>query len=356
MSDADVKQETGLVRARRVDSDVRPLSVPQGRRAQYVAAAVLVVFAAALNWGLSGYWLVIAAQVCTYAVATMGLDVIFGRTGQLSLSHASFYGLGAYVAALSTAHGIPFPLQVPLVLVAAIIAGAVMAVPTLRLSGLRLALVTLLFGEVMTWFLTTEVDITNGSQGMNVAPLTILGLKSNDPHAAFLFSVVLAAVATLVLLQLGRSQLGRRMRAVRDSETAASACGIDLTRTKVEAFVLGSIFAAVAGWMYAFVMGFVAPDTFSLFPSAYFLVAVILGGAGTVLGTWLGGAYIVLAPQLFNLVGQPNLFAILGGALLVVVALLMPAGLAGAVAWARDRLFRRDGPSIEEATEEATDG
>ncbi len=355
MSDADIKRETGLARSRRDRSDGLLLSAVQGRRGQYIAAAVFVVFAAVLYGGLSAYWLVIAAQVCTYAVATMGLDIIFGRTGQLALSHAAFYGLGAYVAALATAQGVPFPLQVPLVLGVAIIAGTVMAVPTLRLSGLRLALVTLLFGEVMTWFLTTEVSITGGSQGMNVAPLTLLGYNTNQPHVAFLFGIVLGVLATLVMLQLGRSQLGRRMLAVRDSETAASACGIDLTRTKVEAFVLGSIFAAMAGWLFAFVEGFVAPDTFSLFPSAYFLVAVILGGAGSVLGAWLGGAYIVLAPQLFNLIGQPNLFAILGGALLVVVALLMPGGLAGAVTWFRDRLLRLLAGSAP-IEERATDG
>lgn len=339
MSDSDLRQETGLAHSQPLHSAAAFLLALQGRRGRYVAAAALVVFVAALYLGLSAYWLVIAAQVCTYAVATMGLDVIFGRTGQLALSHAAFYGLGAYIAALATAQGVPFLLQVPLVLIIAIIAGTVMAVPTLRLSGLRLALVTLLFGEVMTWFLTTEVSITGGSQGMNVAPLTLLGYNTNQPHVAFLFGLLLGVLATLAMLQLGRSQLGRRMLAVRDSETAASACGIDLTRTKVEAFVLGSIFAAMAGWLFAFVEGFVAPDTFSLFPSAYFLVAVILGGAGSVLGAWLGGAYIVLAPQLFNLIGQPNLFAILGGALLVVVALLMPGGLAGAVTWLRDRFF-----------------
>jgi len=131
--------------------------------------------------------------------------------------------------------------------------------------------------------------------------------------------------------QLGRTQAGRRMLAVRDSELAASACGIDLARTKIQAFIVASVYAAVAGWFYAFVVGFVAPDNFGLFPAAYFLVAVILGGSGTVLGAWLGAAYIVLAPQFFNVIGHPNLFPIAGGALLVIVALFMPEGLAGGI-------------------------
>lgn len=304
------------------------------RRARSFAllkTALLVAFFAGLYAGLGAYWLIVFAQVFLFTVATMGLDIVFGRTGQLSLSHASFYGLGAYVAAIGTAHGVWPSAQFVIVLAVAVVAGVVVAVPTLRLAGLRLALVTLLFGLALQWFLITEVPITGGSEGMAVPSLRVAGLSLGNPRTAFLVSLALALVATGITWQLGRTQAGRRMLAVRDSEVAASACGIDLARTKIQAFVIGSVYAAVAGWFYAFVVGFVAPDSFGLFPTAFFLVAVILGGAGTVVGAWLGAGYIVLAPQLFNVIGYPNLFPILGGALLVIVALFMPEGLAGGI-------------------------
>jgi ABC-type branched-subunit amino acid transport system permease subunit len=112
---------------------------------------------------------------------------------------------------------------------------------------------------------------------------------------------------------------------------AARSVGVSLVRTKVSAFVFSAIFAGVAGWLYAYIVGFVAPSDFDLFPSVYFLIAVILGGAGSVFGSWLGAGYIVLVPQVFSLIGQPNLFPILGGGVLVVVALLIPGGLVDAL-------------------------
>jgi len=334
--DGQIPEEAGTADgiAARAPSAPRPDGALAGRRVEgrtLLTAAAVAVLLAALYAGLGAYWLVVFAQVFLFAVAAMGLDILFGRTGQLSLSHASFYGLGAYVAAIGTARGVWPGAQFVAVFVVALVAGVVVAVPTLRLAGLRLALVTLLFGEVFQWFLITEVPITGGSEGMSVPPLSVAGLSLGDPHTAFLVCLALALLATAVTRQLGRTQAGRRMLAVRDSELAASACGIDLARIKIQAFIIASVYAAVAGWFYAFVVGFVAPDNFGLFPAAYFLVAVILGGAGTVMGAWLGAAYIVLAPQFFNVIGHPNLFPILGGALLVLVALFMPDGLVGGI-------------------------
>src|SRR5262249_9168958 len=122
----------------------------------------------------------LAAQVMIYAVAVIGLDILYGRTGQLSLAHASFFGLGAYTAALSAPLHVPLLAQPPLVILIAIAAGALVAVPTLRLSGLRLSLVTLLLGELFNWAINHSVWLTGGSQGMNVEPLTIGRFDSQD--------------------------------------------------------------------------------------------------------------------------------------------------------------------------------
>lgn len=289
--------------------------------------ATLLAAYAALPFLLGEYAIYTAAQVMIYAVATLGLDVVYGRAGQLSLAHASFFGLGAYVAALSGPLALPLWAQPGLVVSLAVAAGAVVAMPTLRLSGLRLSLVTLLFGELFTWAIDHSSSLTGGSEGMTVNPLTIGGFDSQDALHAYLLAGVLAAGATLLALQLGRSQYGRRMLAVRDSELASVSVGIPVVRTKIVAFIMAAVFAAVAGWVYAYVVGFVSPTTFDLFGSVNFMVAVILGGAGRVLGAWFGAAYIVLAPEAFTGLGYPNLFPVLGGGVLIAVALLLPGGL-----------------------------
>lgn len=314
-------------------------SLPHRRRAptMLIVLAIAVVFAA-LPLLFGDYEIYTVAQVMIYAVAVLGLDIVYGRTGQLSLAHASFFGLGAYTAALSPTFHIAVWLQPPLVVLVAIIAGAVVAVPTLRLSGLRLSLVTLLFGELFNWAIDHSVALTGGSQGMTVEPLEFGGFGTQDPLAAYLVAGGLSLIATLLTIQLGRSQYGRRMLSVRDSELASASIGVPIVTTKITAFMLSAVFAGVAGWVYAYVVGFVSPSTFDLFASVYFMVAVILGGAGRVLGAWLGAAYIVLVPEVFNGVGYPNLFPILGGGVLIAVALLLPGGLAEGAALVLARL------------------
>jgi branched-chain amino acid transport system permease protein len=277
------------------------------------------------------YWLFIGAQVFVYGIATLGLDILFGRTGQLSLAHASFFGIGAYVAAVGVQLGIGPMIQLPCVVIIGLLAALLIAVPTLRLSGLRLALVTLLFGELFIWIIE-HAAVTGGTEGISIPPLYVFGsLSMSIPVVAYFATFGLAVVATLLVIQLGRTQLGKRMLAVRDSELAASSVGIDIVRTKVVAFLLAGVYAGIGGWLYAYVVGFVSPPTFDLFPSVYFLVAVILGGAGTIVGPWLGAAYIVLIPQVFSLLGVPNLFPFVGGVILVIVALALPNGLVGGV-------------------------
>jgi branched-chain amino acid transport system permease protein len=297
---------------------------------------LVIALAVALPFVLNDYYLYLATQVAIYAIATLGLDIVFGRTGQLSLSHASFFGLGAYAAALMANWSWPIWQQVPLIVIIAVIAGAVVAVPTLRLSGLRLSLVTLLFGELFIWAINHSGETTGGSQGMAVMPLEISSFSTVVPLHAYLLAVVVSALATLLIIQISRSQIGRRMLAVRDSELAATSIGIRIVRTKITAFIMSAVFAGIAGCLYAYISGFVSPTTFNLFGSVNFLVAVILGGAGRTIGAWLGAAYIVLVPEVFTAFGYTNLFPLLGGVVLIAITLLLPGGLTEGFS----RLFR----------------
>lgn len=296
------------------------------RLAVFVA---LVGFVSLLPLFLGKYHIYIVTQVMIYAVATLGLHILYGRAGQLSLAHASFFGVGAYAAALSSSFAVPIVLQPLLVVAAAVILGAIVAIPTLRLSGLRLALVTLLFGELFVWLINHTGSLTGGSQGITVMPLTMGGFDSAEPLHGYALAATVSLMATALCIQLARTQYGRRMLAVRDSELASASVGVPIVRTKIVAFVLSATLAGIAGWVYAYVVGFISPTTFDLFGSVNFLVAVILGGSGRVLGAWLGAVYIVLVPEIFNTIGYPNLFPIIGGGILIVVALVIPGGLVG---------------------------
>ncbi|MCU1670602.1 MAG: inner-rane translocator [Blastococcus sp.] len=306
-----------------------PARPRKSTRSVAVRTAVIVVLVAAPPLIFSGYWLFVAAQVLAFGIATLGLEILYGRTGQLSLAHASFMGVGAYTGYVLSQHGYGVPAQLGAVLVVALVTGAIVAVPTLRLSGLRLALVTLAVGELFAWLLTNTTGLTGGTQGAAVAPVVIGSLDSSVPLYAYLIALVPAALATLLAVHLGRTQLGRRMLLVRDSETAARSVGVAIARTKIIAFLLSAVFAGFAGWLYSVVAGFISPADFNLFASVYLFVAVILGGAGSVVGAWLGAAYVVFMPQLFTLMGQPNLYPLIGGAILAVVALLIPDGMVG---------------------------
>ena len=320
--------------------------LPQLRwSSRFSGIACLIPLLIVLPLLLGDYYLYIATQVVIFAVATLGLDILYGRTGQLSLAHATFFGIGAYAAGLLATFEIT-PWVQPLVVIAvSVTAGGLVAIPTLRLSGLRLAVVTLLFGELFRWAITHSGSLTGGSQGMVVPSLVAGKFDSSVPLHAYILAAVLAVLATALCIQLASAQYGRRMLAIRDSEIASVSLGIRIVRTKVVAFMLSAILAGLAGWVYAYTVGFISPPTFDLFASVYFMVAVILGGPGKVLGSWLGALYIVLLPEVFNSLGYPNLFPILGGAVLIGVALLMPGGLVGAgeAVMARVRRRKADG-------------
>ncbi|SDZ30385.1 branched-chain amino acid transport system permease protein [Micromonospora pattaloongensis] len=300
-----------------------------GARRILTRVAVFAVIAAVPPLLFDDYWVFMSAQVLAFAVATLGLDILYGRTGQMSLAHASFMGVGAYTTYIVSSYGHGPAIQLGAVVVVALLAALVVAVPTLRLSGLRLALVTLAFGELLAWVIRETTDLTGGTQGASVDPIVIGTWDSSEPLHAYLIALVPAAIATLLAAHLGRTQLGRRMLAVRDTELAAESVGVAVARTKITAFLISAVYAGIAGWLYAAIVGFIAPPDFDLFASVYLFVAVVIGGAGTVLGAWLGAAYIVLVPELFTLAGQPNLYPIVGGALLAVVALLVPDGIVG---------------------------
>ena len=277
---------------------------------------------------LDTYWLGEVTLTLVYVVATLGTDIVVGRTGLLSMCQASFFGIGAYVAAIGQAHEVNLVAQVALAIGLAAVAGVVVAVPTLKLSGLRLALVTLLFGMVLEWALDSNIQLTGGSSGMAVSAASVGGLTTASGIDVYGVSVAVAIAATVAVWQLTRGQFGRRLVTMRDAPLAATAVGISVMRGRVLVFILGAVLCSAGGLLYGYVEGFVSPSDFNLFPSVYLIVAVLLGGRGSLVGAWLGAGYVVLLPELFVILGLPNAYPLVGGVVLVVVTLVLPGGLA----------------------------
>lgn len=313
----------------------------EGRMANATVGVLTLIVLIGLP-GIAGtYWTGQVTLALIYVVATLGTDLVVGRTGMLSLCQASFMGIGAYVAAIGQAHSVPIALQVLLAVAIALGAGAIVAIPTLKLSGLRLAIVTLLFGQLFIWAIDVDISTTGGSEGMIVNPVQMGTFTSLSVTDDYILSAVVAVIATVGVWQITRGQWGRRALAVRDTELAASSVGVSVRKTKIAAFMVGALLCGVAGLLFGYTQGTIAPDTFSTFPSVYLLVAVLLGGAGSLGGAWLGGAYVALVPDVFNALGIPNMYAIFGGAVLVGFTLLLPGGLASLRPLAADVLNRR---------------
>lgn len=312
--------------SKRNDSTAQSL-LRQAASPRMARVALPVILCAAGGWILPPYWLTELSVAFIYVIATLGTDLVVGRTGILSLCQASFIGIGAYVAAIGSAHGVGIGFQIIIALALSVVAGAVVAIPTLRLSGMRLAIVTLLFGELFEWAIDVNVQATGGAEGMAVPPLRLGPIDSLAQRPFYWFCLGLALLATLGVWQVSRGQWSRRLLACRDAPLAARSVGINITMVRVQVLVVGAAMCGLAGVFVAYANNFVAPSAFNTFPSAYLLVAVLLGGPGTLLGPWLGALYVVLLPNVFSLLGIPNLYAFFGGVVLVVFTLALPGGL-----------------------------
>jgi branched-chain amino acid transport system permease protein len=295
------------------------------RRTMLGLAAVAV-----LGWPLVApkYLVFLGTLVAVNAVVAIGLNLLSGYTNQLSFGHAGFLAIGAYVAALLT---LRFPtLPVPLTLLAAGLAtalvGLALGIPCLRLEGLYLAMATLAFGFVVTEAITNLDWLTRGNDGLRV-PLARLGPWTLATDAArYYLAVAVAAAMILAALNVAATRTGRAFLAIRTSEIAAQASGINAAAYKTIAFVLSAFYTGVAGGLFAFVVGFLSPDAFDVFLSVDFLVMIILGGLGSVLGSVAGAAIVTVLND--SLAGFQAFRPLIFGAIMIICMLFMPGGLA----------------------------
>ncbi|MGB6117620.1 MAG: ABC transporter permease [Mesorhizobium sp.] len=274
------------------------------------------------------YILYFACLVGIYMIVAIGLDLLIGYTGQISLGHAALFAIGAYASALLTLDfGAPFWIALPVAGAIAGLAGLLVGLAALRLSGLYLAIATLGLGEAMPHILLKWDSVTNGYNGLKPPRPAFGDLVLNNEFKLYFLILAVLIVVMLVTSNLLHSKLGRAFIASRDSEAGAEAMGIPLARYRILAFVISAVFAGIAGSLYAHVVGFISPSDFNSWMSLVFLCMVFVGGLGSIPGAMLGAAFMTAVPQIF--VGSKSFSGILFGGALLLIILFFPKGLAG---------------------------
>jgi branched-chain amino acid transport system ATP-binding protein len=290
-----------------------------------VAWGLLAACAAALPL-LTGntYYLYVGASVGLLTIVTSGLNVLVGLTGQMSLGHAGFYAIGAYAAAvLTTRAGWNLWMAMPIAILLTALVGAGVAGAALRVTGPYLAMVTIAFGIIVEGVLVEWVSVTNGPGGIFNIPKPTL-------QVSYWIITALAALALSLVANLRRSAWGRAFLAVKGSDVAAESLGLSAYYVRIMAFTVSAAFAGAAGGMFAFLNGYVSPDSFTLQTSILFLLALLFGGEGRVAGPVVGSLVLTLLPELLTSLADYRL--ILYGGLLMVSIYWLPAGVIGALA------------------------
>ncbi len=321
----------------------RPRSVDGSTlsRSQIIGLALLLVAACALPFVLSNYRVFQFTLVLAYAIALLGLNMLTGYNGQISLGHGAFYAIGAYTTAiLMNSYDMPYWLTIPIAGAVCLVAGFLFGLPALRLEGLYLALATFALGIVMPQLLKYKglQPWTGGSQGIVILkPDPPDWLKVSQDQWLYLFTLAWTVLLFVLGWNLLRGRIGRAMVAIRDQPIAAQAMGVDTARIKSLTFGVSALYTGISGALGAIVIQFVAPDSFTLFLSITLFVGVVIGGLGTISGAIYGAFFIQFIPNVAGEISKAAPWAIYG-IFLIGFMYLMPTGVAGFVRTVRARL------------------
>ena len=289
--------------------------------------AVLALTVAVLPLAMRNSYLYDVAVLCALnAIVCIGLNLLIGYAGQISLGHAAFFALGGYGSALLTAR-CDWPPVIAWLATATGVACLAWAVgrPILRLRGHYLAMATLGFGVIVSIVLATEDRVTGGPDGMAVPPLTLLGFAVQGERAWYWVAGACLLVATWLALNLIESPTGRALRALHSSEIAAEVSGIDTARQKLRVFVLSAVFAALAGGLLAHYTGFITPAKASFLHSVELVTMVVFGGMASVFGAIVGAVVLTVLPQMLTVLKDYEM--VVFGALLMLTMMFLPRGV-----------------------------
>ena len=305
---------------------------------------ILLALACALPFVVSNYRVFQLTLVLVYAIALLGLNILTGYSGQISLGHGAFYALGAYCAAiLMDKAGVPYWATVPAAGAVCFVAGFLFGLPALRLEGLYLALATFALGVAMPQLLKYHhlEKWTGGVQGIVIPkPEAPFGLPLNADQWLYFFTLAVMLAMFLLGWNLLRGRVGRALTAIRDHAIAAEAMGVHNALYKSTAFGVSALYTGVAGALGAIAVQFVAPDSFNIFLSIVFLVGIVVGGLASISGALYGALFIQFVPNIADEISKAAPWAVFG-VFMIGFVYLMPTGVAGAV---RLLLARRRSP------------
>jgi branched-chain amino acid transport system permease protein len=304
------------------------------KRVTWVLLGLLLVAVLALPWYAHPSWVVRATVIALYAIGVMGQNLLIGYTGQISFGQAGFLAVGAYTFGHLRLQGAPFLVALLGAGTAAGLVGALVGLPAIRLKGPYLAIATLGFGIAVYQIFANWELLSGGRSGLAVPKLEpVLGL-SREVYVYYVYAALLL-LFTAATYNLISSYVGRAFVAIRDSDIAAEAMGVSLTRYKLLAFAVSSFYTGVHGGLFAQFLGHLEPQTFNVAESLTLFVAVIVGGLASVEGSILGAAFVILVPALLS---EFRWFVpVLFGITILAVLIFEPLGLAGR--WIKTRLY-----------------
>ena len=317
---------------------------------------ILIILLILFPFISSPYLLFLGCLVGIAVISATGLNILVGLTGQISLGHGGFMGVGAYTAVWFADNlGMPIFLTIPLAGLMTAAVGMVVGLPSLRVKGLYLAIATMAASVILHFVFVHWESVTGGNSGFNLKNSSIFGIELNSDFRMYFIIVPLAVFAVLGQRNLLRTRIGRAFIAIRDRDISAEVLGVNLLKYKLMSFGLSSFYAGCAGALWAYFFKVVTPESFPLETSIFYLAAIIVGGMGTVLGPILGAAFMALVPEMLKMLtglvepilpnAQVHLSPVKGvvfGALIVCFLLFEPHGLCEI--WRRIQRFFRIWP------------
>lgn len=275
----------------------------------------------------NSYHLQLLTFIGINTLLALGLNMLMGYAGQISLGHAAFYGIGAYTTAILTVHLNWSPwLALPAAVLLTALVAFLVALPMLKLSGYYLGMGTLGFGMITYILIRQWTTVTGGDSGLVGIPFLAMGpysLASGKTYFYLVWGVVL--VSFLICERLVDSRVGRALRAIHDGEQVAAAMGIDTSRLKTGVFVLSAIFAALAGFLYAHLVSFISPNSFDFLVSIRLVTMVVVGGMASIWGSLLGASLLTILPEWLHVFSDFEM--IVYGLILMTIMIFLPQGL-----------------------------
>jgi branched-chain amino acid transport system permease protein len=306
--------------------------------------ALVVAVALAMPMVAGGYGLYLLSTICAYGVAALGLNLLMGSAGLVSLGHAGFFAIGAYATTVAVeVYRLPYEAGLVAAIAISAAVGALVGFPAVRLKGLYLAIATLAFGICVERLLYQMKDITGGPYGLSVTPPRLFGFDFDNEVRLYYLCLGAALAGALVLANIMSRRPGRMIMALRDNEIAATSFGIPAVRVKVTIFALSAVYAAIGGALYAALVSFVSTEHFTVWLSISFVAMVVVGGLGSIAGSFLGAAFVVLMPEVLRGAGEYQ--QLVYGLSMITVFIAWPTGLMGGLLALR-HLAARTFPSI----------